>query len=115
MVPPGFPDFMSRDRVVRPGPVALEGRAWSGRSPVVSVEVSTDDGRTWSEADLDAPTGHRWGWRAWRFSWTAAPGRYVLSAKATDMEGGTQPLSQPWNRGGFANNMVQRIPVHCFD
>jgi hypothetical protein len=31
------------------------------------------------------------------------------------MEGGTQPLSQPWNRGGFANNMVQRIPVHCFD
>jgi DMSO/TMAO reductase YedYZ molybdopterin-dependent catalytic subunit len=115
MVPPGFPDFMSRDRVIRPGPVLLEGRAWSGRSPVVSVEVSADDGRTWGEAELEAPTGHRWGWRGWRFAWTAAPGRHVLSARATDMEGGTQPLDQPWNRGGFANNMVQRIPVHCFD
>ncbi len=31
LVPPGFPDFMSRARVVRPGTVTLEGRAWSGR------------------------------------------------------------------------------------
>ncbi len=30
VIPPGFPDFMSRRRVVRPGPVLLEGRAWSG-------------------------------------------------------------------------------------
>jgi len=30
LVPPGFPDFMSRVRFVRPGAVTLEGRAWSG-------------------------------------------------------------------------------------
>ncbi|WP_205324273.1 sulfite oxidase [Glycomyces sp. YM15] len=115
MVPPGFPDFMSRARVVRPGPVLIEGRAWSGRAPVTAVEVSTDDGRTWNEAALDAPTGHHWAWRRWRFDWTAVPGEHMLCARATDAEGDTQPVDQPWNRGGFANNLVQRLPVHCVE
>ena len=44
LVPPGFPDFMSRTRVVRPGTHLLEGRAWSGWGAVRRVEVSTDDG-----------------------------------------------------------------------
>lgn len=115
LVPPGFPDFMSRARVVRPGPVALEGRAWSGWAPVTRVEVSTDAGRTWQEAGLDPEDGHRWTWRRWRHSWTATPGDHVLSPRATDAEGHTQPLDQPWNRGGFANNLVQRVPVLCVD
>ncbi|THV40215.1 sulfite oxidase [Glycomyces buryatensis] len=112
VIPPGFPDFMSRARVVRPGPVSLEGRAWSGTAPVESVEITTDDGRTRHETDLDGTT-HRWGWTRWRFEWTAEPGEHHLSARATDADGNTQPLSQPWNRGGFANNLVQRIPVLC--
>jgi DMSO/TMAO reductase YedYZ molybdopterin-dependent catalytic subunit len=115
MVPPGFPDFMSRSRIVRPGATVLEGRAWSGRAPVTAVEVSTDDGRTWSAAALDEPDGHRWSWRRWRYDWTAAPGEHVLCARATDAEGRTQPLEQPWNRGGFANNLVQRVPVLCIE
>lgn len=113
LVPPGFPDFMSRSRVVRPGPVSLEGRAWSGYAPVTRVEVSTDAGRTWQEAGLEPDDGHRWAWRRWRHSWTASRGEHVLSARATDAEGRTQPLEQPWNRGGFANNLVQRVPVLC--
>lgn len=115
LVPPGFPDFMSRARVVRPGPVTVEGRAWSGRAPVTAVEVSGDGGRTWSEAALEPADGHPWAWRRWRFEWTAVPGEHVLSARATDAEGGSQPLRQPWNRGGFANNLVQRVPVLCAD
>lgn len=113
MVPPGFPDFMSRARVVRPGGLVLEGRAWSGHAPVTAVEVSTDDGRTWFHAALAAPDGHRWAWRRWHFDWIATPGTHVLCARATDAEGRTQPLTQSWNRGGFANNLVQRVPVHC--
>ena len=115
MVPPGFPDFMSRSRAVRPGAVTLEGRAWSGRAPVTGVEVSTDGGRSWSPAELDRDDAHRWAWHPWRFSWTATPGHHVLSARATDAEGHTQPLDQPWNRGGFVNNLVQRVPVLCVD
>jgi DMSO/TMAO reductase YedYZ molybdopterin-dependent catalytic subunit len=113
IVPPGFPDFMSRTRVVRPGPVALEGRAWSGRAPVERVEVSADGGHTWAAAELDPPGEHPWAWRRWRHTWTAEPGQHLLAARATTTDGETQPADQAWNRGGFANNAVQQIPVVC--
>ncbi|RPF38909.1 sulfite oxidase [Streptomyces sp. TLI_185] len=115
LIPPGFPDFMSRSRVVRPGPVTLEGRAWSGRAPLARAEVSTDAGRTWHEAELEPDGGRRWAWRRWHLEWTATPGEHVLSARATDAEGHTQPLEQHWNRGGFTNNLVQRVPVLCLE
>ncbi|MFF0636479.1 sulfite oxidase [Nocardia sp. NPDC004151] len=115
LVPPGFPDYMSRSRVVRPGPVPLEGRAWSGRAPVTLVEVSTDGGQSWREARLDPDQGRRWAWRRWHFDWIAAAGDYVLSARATDADGNTQPLEPPWNHGGFVVNPVQRVPVLCLE
>jgi DMSO/TMAO reductase YedYZ molybdopterin-dependent catalytic subunit len=113
MVPPGFPDFMSRVRVVRPGPILLEGRAWSGRAPVVRVEVSADAGHSWADATLEPDAGHRWAWRRFTCEWTATPGRHVLTARATTADGETQPLEQTWNRGGFANNAIHDIEVAC--
>uniref|UniRef100_A0AAU2VEE8 Sulfite oxidase n=1 Tax=Streptomyces sp. NBC_00003 TaxID=2903608 RepID=A0AAU2VEE8_9ACTN len=113
MVPPGFPDFMSRTRVVRPGPQLLEGRAWSGRAPVVRVEVSTDGGRGWHDAELTKTHGHAWAWRHWQAPWVVTPGAHVLSVRATDAEDNSQPLQQSWNRGGFGNNVVQRVAVLC--
>ncbi|MFG2810824.1 sulfite oxidase [Streptomyces massasporeus] len=113
LIPPGFPDFMSRTRLVAPGTVTLEGRAWSGHAPVTAVEVSTDDGATWRPADLEPDHGHRWAWRRWSSEWTAHPGDHVLSVRAHDGSGRAQPTEQPWNRGGFANNLVQRVPVFC--
>ncbi|GAA4592350.1 sulfite oxidase [Planotetraspora phitsanulokensis] len=115
LVPPGFPDFMSRTRVVRPGTVTLEGRAWSGRVPVERVDVSVDGGATWAPAVLAEPDGHPWAWRRFTFEWSPGPGRYELSARATTADGEGQPESQAWNRGGFANNAVQRIPVVCLE
>ncbi|MEU5535350.1 sulfite oxidase [Streptomyces sp. NPDC020362] len=115
LMPPGFPDFMSRTRVVAPGPVLLEGRAWSGCAPVTAVEVSTDGGASWHPAELEPDHGHRWAWRRWSCTWLAAPGDHVLGARAHDEAGNTQPLEQPWNRGGLANNLVQRVRVFCPD
>ncbi|HEY0639626.1 MAG TPA: sulfite oxidase [Pseudonocardiaceae bacterium] len=112
LAPPGFPDFMSRARVVRPGPVELTGRAWSGRAPITAVEVSTD-GRTWHPARLDPDDGHRWAWRRWRHAWTAEPGHHVLRARAVTADGESQPDGLPWNRGGFANNAPHEVPVTC--
>ncbi|MER7889590.1 sulfite oxidase [Micromonospora sp. NPDC094482] len=109
--PPGFPDFMSRSRVVRPGQCTVDGRAWSGHAPIVSVEVTTDGGVSWAPATLDEPAGGEFSWRRWRYEWDARPGRHVLGARATDASGRTQPVEQPWNRGGFANNLVQRVEV----
>jgi molybdenum-dependent oxidoreductase-like protein len=109
MIPPGFPDFMTRRRIVDAGEIVLRGRAWSGRAPLASVELSTDGGATWSSASLDRP-GERYAWRAWSAPWTAAPGDYELCARATDSLG-PQPVEQPWNIQGMANNMVQRVAV----
>jgi DMSO/TMAO reductase YedYZ molybdopterin-dependent catalytic subunit len=113
LIPPGFPDFMSRARVVRPGTVELRGRAWSGREPVASVQVSVDDGYTWAPADLEPVGEHRWAWRSWRFRWEATEGRHVLMARAIATDGEIQPDQQNWNRGGFANNAAQRVEVLC--
>ncbi|MFC4000757.1 sulfite oxidase [Prauserella oleivorans] len=113
LVPPGFPDFQTRRRVVRPGRVELTGRAWSGRAPLTAVEVSTDDGRTFSPAVLDPDGGHRWAWRRWHATWEATPGQHTLAVRACDAEGNTQPDDGAWNRGGFANNLVHRVPVVC--
>src|SRR4051812_46561647 len=44
MVPPGLPDFPTRERTLVAGATTIEGRAWSGWAPVAAVEVSTDGG-----------------------------------------------------------------------
>src|SRR3954449_1939514 len=112
LAPPGWPDFMTRERFVHIGTVRLTGRAWSGGAPVARVEVSTDGGRSWAEAQLSpADPAHPYAWRAWNHDWTAVPGRCELLARATDADGGTQPVEQVWNRQGMANNLVQRVPV----
>ena len=115
LAPPGWPDFMTRERFVNAGPVPISGRAWSGRAAVTRVEVSTDGGRTWGDAELaPADPRHPYAWRAWTYDWTATPGRFELLARATD-ETGSQPVEAEWNRQGLANNFVQRVPVNVLD
>ena len=110
MIPPGFPEFLSRTRFVDAGLVHLQGRAWSGWGAVERVEVSTDGGATWVDAVLDDPMGE-FAWSAWTFDWEAQPGEYELSCRATDAAGNTQPLAADWNYDGVCNNGVQRVRV----
>ena len=108
--PPGVPDFMSRNRFVRPGPVTLDGRCWSGWAPVDSVSVSVDGGTSWAPACLDSGDD-RYAWRRFTFSWDATPGEYVLTARCTDESGRSQLVDAAWNRGGFVNNSAQQVRV----
>jgi len=111
MVPPGIPDFNTRERTVPSGPCPLQGRAWSGWAPISRVEVSTDGGETWADAELE-PLESRWGWRGWRFEWAAdEPGEYVLCCRAHDETGNVQPDEADWNVGGYSNNAIQRVLV----
>src|SRR4029453_17032981 len=55
LVPPGIPEFETRDRLLPPGPVVLEGRAWSGWAPIARVEVSLDGGASWADAGVETP------------------------------------------------------------
>jgi hypothetical protein len=106
---------MSRTRFVAAGRHVLVGRAWSGSAPVARVEVSTDGGATWADAALEPAQG-RWAWCRWTFEWTVeaavgTPVEYELLSRATDATGDVQPVDQPWNVQGMANNMAQRVRV----
>jgi DMSO/TMAO reductase YedYZ molybdopterin-dependent catalytic subunit len=109
MVPPGIPDFLSRDRFAEPGRHEIVGRAWSGYAPIERVEVSVDGG-DWEPAQLDEPLGD-YAWRGWRWTWTAEPGEHALRCRATDGSGRAQPDSAAWNHGGYSNNSVQVVRV----
>ncbi len=111
-VPPGIPDFHSRERYVAGGPCELRGRAWSGWAPVAGVDVSLDGGETWTAAELERDVDSPWAWVGWRFAWDARPGRHELCFRARDEAGNEQPLEGEWNVGGYGNNAVHRIVVH---
>jgi hypothetical protein len=111
LIPPGIPDFPDRRRFLEPGPVVLEGRAWSGHGPITRVEVSVDGGESWEDAALDDPVGE-FGWRRWTFGWDDVPaGEHELCSRATDAAGNVQPTEPGWNYGGYVNNAVQRVAV----
>ena len=110
LVPPGIPEFLTRERTVAAGEVLVQGRAWSGLAPIAWVEVSVDGGSTWAAAELE-PAGEPWAWRGWSFRWDAQPGEHVACSRARDEAGNEQPVEPPWNLGGYANNAVQQVPV----
>jgi DMSO/TMAO reductase YedYZ molybdopterin-dependent catalytic subunit len=110
LAPPGVPVFFGRQRVLSAGPCELVGRAWSGWAPIERVEVSTDGGGSWMDAELDAEAPE-FAWRGWRFSWDAPAGEHVLMCRATDGAGNVQPLEAEWNLEGYCNNGVQRVSV----
>jgi sulfane dehydrogenase subunit SoxC len=111
MIPPGIPEFATRERTVGLGSCMVRGRAWSGFGAVNRVEVSVDGGRSWDDADL-GPQPSPWAWRSWEWLWEPrGVGAYELCCRATDAAGNSQPLEAPWNLGGYANNEVQRVAV----
>ncbi len=114
LVPPGFPEFLTRVRVVRPGTQRLEGRAWSGWGAIARVEVSTDDGETWVDAVLgDSPSP--WAWRCFSYDWEATPGRHRILVRAHDESGRVQRDQPQWSLGGFTNNADLPVDVLVTD
>lgn len=114
MIPPGIPDFFSRERTVGVGETTLSGRAWSGFGHIDRVEVTTDGGMTWSDATVE-PATNRFGWVGWSCRWDVSAGRHLLGCRATDSAGNRQPVEADWNLGGYANNGVQWIAVQARD
>lgn len=110
LVPPGFPDFLSRTRVVEAGPTELRGRAWSGWGVVTRVEVSTDDGLSWADCELGPDNGPH-AWRGFHTTWDARPGVSRLRVRATDETGRAQPTEPVTTLGGFTNNADPGITV----
>jgi len=91
-------------------PTEIEGVAFDSGYGIRRVEVSTDGGGTWVDAQLDPVIG-KYSWRRWRTFWTPTkPGQYRLMARATNAVGDTQSKEQ-WNRSGFMWNVIQQFDV----
>ncbi len=92
-------------------PVIVRGIAFSGYGTVNKLEISIDDGKSWSPAELDEDHGP-YSFRTWSFPWTPAkPGSYVLAARATDTKGNTQSDEGVWNPGGYLWNRIERQEI----
>jgi DMSO/TMAO reductase YedYZ molybdopterin-dependent catalytic subunit len=108
LVPPGFPDYLTRRRILDRGRIAVHGRAWSGQGSISRVEFCVDD--RWIDAALGKASG-LFSWCAWSVEWDASPGEHVLSCRATDSAGNVQPTDPPWNFQGMGNNLAQEVSV----
>lgn len=72
--------------------------------PVVKVEVSLDEGKTWRDAELDGERG-KWTWALWQVRVPTLRGeKYHILSRATDKAGNFQRGVSPWNLRGVAYN-----------
>jgi sulfane dehydrogenase subunit SoxC len=76
-----------------PGFYEITGLAWSGRGAIRRVEVSTDEGKSWQDARLNAPVLPK---AVTRFSlpWRWDGGQTTLQSRCTDDTGYRQPTRE---------------------
>jgi sulfite oxidase len=94
------------------GTIEVTGYALPSGSdgPIVRVEVSTDEGKTWKDAELlkaeEEEEGElKWAWSLWKARVRVEKGtdRKIFS-RATDRSGNTQKETVDWNLRGVAYN-----------
>jgi DMSO/TMAO reductase YedYZ molybdopterin-dependent catalytic subunit len=87
----------------------LGGMAWAGEERVTKVEISTDAGVSWREAQLSAKA-LPFTWRLWTLDWKpSTPGYHTMLSRATDSAGRVQPIVATWNPSGYLFNAIDRI------
>jgi DMSO/TMAO reductase YedYZ molybdopterin-dependent catalytic subunit len=86
------------------GKVQITGVAFSGNGPVSKVEVSVDGGQSWNEAQIVGPDLGEFAWRPFVLETELAAGKHMLTSRATDGSGETQPEDFPPNHRGYAHN-----------
>ncbi len=89
----------------------LFGVAWAGEDAVARVEVSTDGGRSWADAELLGPSA-RVSWTLWAYLWEVAePGGYTLLSRAVSAGGRVQPVEHDPLCGGYQIHFSRPRPV----
>lgn len=105
------------------GEVKVRGWAWSGGGRgIVRVDVSNDEGKTWSTAELkklDQKQGQEWAWTLWEADMPIPENKkeFQLCARAVDTSYNTQPsdVGPMWNLRGILNNSWHRVTVKVED
>jgi DMSO/TMAO reductase YedYZ molybdopterin-dependent catalytic subunit/mono/diheme cytochrome c family protein len=92
------------DEPVLAGPTTFYGVALSGERGIAKVEVSMDDGATWTPAELVGPDLGPNAWRTFQYTADLAPGTHTILSRATDTTGEFQPESRVPNERGYGHN-----------
>lgn len=78
-----------------PGFHEISGLAWSGSGKITKVEVSTDGGKTWSEAELQTPVLSKSATR-FRYPWRWDGKAATIQSRCTDETGYLQPTQEEY-------------------
>ncbi|XP_063616306.1 LOW QUALITY PROTEIN: sulfite oxidase, mitochondrial [Cydia splendana] len=102
---------------MKDGCIEIRGYAYSGGgAKVLRVDLSTDRGQSWVEAECttsdDAPPYH-YSWALWTARLPAKRGEMELWVKATDSNFNTQPekFDDIWNIRGILSNAYHKIKI----
>jgi sulfite dehydrogenase len=95
---------------LRPGTIALKGIAFDGGKGIKEVAVSTDGGKSWTQAKLGKDLG-KYSFREWKLPVKLGAGSHDLQVRATNNAGDTQPGEQRWNPAGYMRNVVETVRV----
>jgi DMSO/TMAO reductase YedYZ molybdopterin-dependent catalytic subunit len=100
----------SFDQPVPRGDLTIRGVAWSGSAGIALVEVRVGEGDWQAARIVNEPS--RGSWCLWELiTHLDQPGLVTIRARATDLTGDTQPDQAEWNRLGYGNNSIQRVPI----
>jgi sulfane dehydrogenase subunit SoxC len=76
-----------------PGFYEISGVAWCGRGKIARVEVSTNGGQTWKDADLQQPIFSK-AWTRFHHPWIWDGTETVIMSRTTNEYGDIQPTIQ---------------------
>ncbi|WP_255197217.1 molybdopterin-dependent oxidoreductase [Halorarius litoreus] len=80
--------------------IQVAGHAYAGTRGISAVEVSTDGGRTWSDATLSEPLPGADVWRQWAYEYDSPGERHEVVVRAIEADGTVQSAEQA---GPFPN------------
>ncbi|SIR55305.1 MULTISPECIES: molybdopterin-dependent oxidoreductase [Acidiphilium] len=98
---------------LKAGKTMARGYAIATERRVVRVDVSINDGRNWSQAELEPDSDAPWSWVFWQAELDLPAGEHELAVRAWDSAGQTQPVrpDDTWNFKGYLSAAWHRVPV----
>jgi hypothetical protein len=91
---------------------AISGIAWDGGYGIRSVEISADNGKSWTEASLGEDPG-KFAFRAWSYEFIPKwRGKLSLAVRAANKIGQIQTQELIQNPAGYNNNVAQTVALY---
>ncbi len=90
----------------------IAGHAWTSSKEITKMEYSIDFGMNWLACRL-SKSDNKYAWQHFEAEVNfPEKGYYEVWARATDIDGNTQPMLLPgWNPKGYLNNACHRIAI----